>query len=54
MTKTMHGKVKSWVVFHVDENGRPSYELRFTSPIPACALMIRLEMEDFRLGRGSV
>lgn len=41
---------KSWVVFRVKEDGKIACEISFASPVPACALMIRLEMEGFRLG----
>jgi hypothetical protein len=41
---------RDWVVFHVPEGGGSGYEIRFASPVPACALMIRMEMEDLRLG----
>jgi len=40
---------KVWVVSYVPKGGSRGYEVVFTSPIPACALMIRMEMEDFRL-----
>ena len=40
---------KSWVVFRVKKGGVIACEVVFTSPVPACALMIRLEMEGFRL-----
>jgi hypothetical protein len=39
----------SWVVFHVPRGGGHGYEIVFSSPVPACALMIRMEMEDFRI-----
>ena len=38
-----------WIVFHMAEGGTRSYEVIFALPVPACALMIRMEMEDFRL-----
>lgn len=34
---------KSWVVFRVKKGGGIACEVRFTSPVPACALMIRLD-----------
>ena len=37
-----------WVVFHCSRNGDFDCELHFCSSIPACALLIRLEMEQFR------
>lgn len=37
-----------WLVFHIRNDGGCDYEVAFASPVPACALMIRLEMEDFR------
>jgi hypothetical protein len=39
-----------WVVSLVREGGETGYQVRFASPVPACALMIRMEMEDLRLG----
>ncbi len=39
-----------WVVFHVAKGGGRGYEVVFASSVPACALMIRMEMEDFGLG----
>ena len=39
-----------WVVFHVPRAGRFDCELSFRSAVPACALLIRLEMEQFRCG----
>ena len=37
-----------WVVFHMSRSGRRDYELLFATPVSACALLIRLEMEGFR------
>lgn len=37
-----------WVLIHITATSHCDYELRFSSAISACALMIRLEMEDFR------
>ena len=38
-----------WFVFHVAKGGGQGYEIVFESSVAACALMIRMEMEDFRL-----
>lgn len=43
----------SWVIFHILKNGVKNYEVLFDNPISACALMIRMEMEDFRLRSAS-
>jgi hypothetical protein len=45
---TKHSE-KVWVVSYVPKGGGRGYEIMFASPIPACALMIRMEMEVFRL-----
>ena len=45
----LHKRGDMWVVFHIREGAVRSYEVAFDSSIPACALMIRMEMEDFRL-----
>ncbi len=37
-----------WIVFHGLRDGTFDYELSFRSGIPACALLIRFEMEHFR------
>ena len=45
--KNKEGK---WVVFYVPEGGGRGYEIFYGDSVAACALMIRLEMEDLRLG----
>lgn len=35
-------------LFHVSAKGRTDYEVRYQDPAHACALMVRMEMEDFR------
>ena len=37
-----------WLVFHITRAANFDYELVFDSPIRACAMMIRMEMENFR------
>lgn len=41
-----------WVVFHIAAGGTYTCEISFDSSIRACALMIRMEMEAFRLKDG--
>ena len=38
----------TWVVFQLAKGGVRSYEVVFHSPVQACAMMVRMEMEDFR------
>jgi hypothetical protein len=40
-----------WTVLRVLPNGGYGYSICFSSPVPACALMIRMEMEDLRLAK---
>ena len=40
---------ENWNVFLFDKDGRTTYQIAYTSGVSACALMIRMEMEDFRL-----
>jgi len=39
---------KTWLVFYMLRSGKFGYEITFASAVPACALMIRMEMEEFR------
>ena len=43
----------TWLVFYVFEGGGQGHEIAFASPIHACALMIRMEMESLRLSTPS-
>lgn len=37
-----------WVVYYVLESGKIGYSITFASPTTACALMMRMEMEEMR------
>jgi hypothetical protein len=41
-----------WSICHVRGDGSKGYEIFFRDPLTACALMVKMEMEDLRVANG--
>jgi hypothetical protein len=43
----------TWSVAHIEKDGKPRFVSLFTDPTRACALLVRMEMEDLRISEAN-